>query len=242
MVDERIAALFGTWEDTMIRACLSGTMGRILVDNAESPGAAQAVLGDFCFFAGRADAAFAALAAAPIITPQNEAWAGAIEAAWGSGVRRGERHALKKGADGFDREKLGALAKRADGGYVFRSFDREIAGMALEQDWSRDFLALFDGIDDYLARGLGVAALYRGELVAGASSYALFPGGIEIEITTREDFRKRGLATSCAARLILRCLERGLYPGWDAANRISLHLAERLGYRFAGSYPVYVRQ
>ena len=87
-----------------------------------------------------------------------------------------------------------------------------------------------------------MAALYRGELVAGASSYALFPGGIEIEIATREDFRKRGLATSCAARLILRCLERGLYPGWDAANRISLHLAERLGYRFAGSYPVYVRQ
>ena len=33
----------------------------------------------------------------------------------------------------------------------------------------------------------------------------------------------------CASALILHCLDRGLYPSWDAATPISVALAERLG-------------
>lgn len=44
---------------------------------------------------------------------------------------------------------------------------------------------------------------------------------------------------ACGARLMLECLERGLYPSWDAANKISVHLAETLGYRFREEYIVY---
>ena len=51
-----------------------------------------------------------------------------------------------------------------------------------------------------------------------------------------EDLRRRGLALSCGARLILTCLDRGLYPSWDAANLESVALARRLGYRPAGPY------
>lgn len=50
---------------------------------------------------------------------------------------------------------------------------------------------------------------------------------------------RRGLATACAARLLLACLERGLYPSWDAANPASAALAEKLGYRPAGAYVTY---
>ncbi|MCR5466821.1 MAG: GNAT family N-acetyltransferase [Lachnospiraceae bacterium] len=39
--------------------------------------------------------------------------------------------------------------------------------------------------------------------------------------------------------LILRCLAEGLYPSWDAQNRISVHLAEKLGYEFDHEYTAY---
>ena len=86
--------------------------------------------------------------------------------------------------------------------------------------------------------------------VAGASSYSAYRGtdrrdeagkngGIEIEIDTREDYRRQGLASVCGARLILECLDRGLYPSWDAQNRWSVSLAEKLGYHFSHEYTAY---
>ena len=87
--------------------------------------------------------------------------------------------------------------------------------------------------------GLGFVARRGEELLAGASSYSSYPGGIEIEIDTRKDQRRQGLARACGARLMLECLERGLFPSWDAANKTSAHLAETLGYRFREEYVVY---
>lgn len=92
---------------------------------------------------------------------------------------------------------------------------------------------------DYAARGLGVGAVIGGRLVSGASSYVAYRSGIEVEIDTMEPFRRQGLASACAARLILECIKRGLYPCWDAQNKASLSLAEKLGYRADAAYPAY---
>ena len=87
---------------------------------------------------------------------------------------------------------------------------------ALKGRWSRDLCSQFDGFQDYRRRGIGVCAVENGELVSGASSYTVYSGGIEIEIDTREDRRRKGLALACGAKLILLCLERGIFPSWDA--------------------------
>ncbi len=100
-------------------------------------------------------------------------------------------------------------------------------------------MAQFLGEADFLARGLGVVALRAGEIVAGASSYVVYHGGIEVEIDTRADMRRRGLAAACGARLLLTCFARGLYPSWDAHSPASVALAEKLGYVFDRAYPVY---
>lgn len=50
---------------------------------------------------------------------------------------------------------------------------------------------------------------------------------------------KRVLRYACGAKLILNCLERGLYPSWDAQNKWSLALAEKLGYHFSHTYTAY---
>jgi len=86
---------------------------------------------------------------------------------------------------------------------------------------------------------LGAVVLKNGELVAGASSYSRYREGIEIEVDTRKDHRRKGLAYVCGARLILECLERGLYPSWDAQNMWSVELAKKLGYHFSHVYTAY---
>ena len=87
--------------------------------------------------------------------------------------------------------------------------------------------------------GLGVVLLKDGEVVSGASSYSGYIGGIEIEIDTREDYRRKGVAYICGAKLILECLDRKWYQSWDAQNRWSVALAEKLGYHFDHAYVAY---
>ena len=97
----------------------------------------------------------------------------------------------------------------------------------------------YKNTDDYRERGIGTAVLFDGTLAAGASSYTVYQGGIEIEIDTKEEHRRRGLARACAARLILECLDRGLYPAWDAHNKASPALALKLGYHFDKEYEAF---
>ena len=78
-----------------------------------------------------------------------------------------------------------------------------------------------------------------GRIASGASSFSRYNEGIEIEVDTAADERRKGLATIACAALILRCLDEGLYPSWDAQNMNSVHLAEKLGYEFDHEYTAY---
>ena len=81
--------------------------------------------------------------------------------------------------------------------------------------------------------------LKNGKIVSGASSYTRYREGIEIEVDTAAPERRNHLATVACAALILRCLEEGLYPSWDAHNMDSVRLAEKLGYKFSHAYTAY---
>lgn len=234
----KIAPLFQGWQEALIWSCLQGCMGRAVTDDDEHPASAFLEVGDFCFFAGAASTELAQRACAPILVPQNQQWEQAIEAAWGACAQKSLRYAIQKEPRCFDTQRLTQLAKAPDG-YELQLFDRKIYEQALSAGWSKDFCALFASFQDYSSRGLGVAALFQGELVAGASSYAVYRGGIEIEIDTKPEFRRKGLATACGARLILECLRKNLYPSWDAHDLRSVALAEKLGYQQDKPYLVY---
>ena len=50
---EKAAELFKDWQETLIWSCLQGVMGKVYGDSPENPVSAMALLGDFCFFAGK---------------------------------------------------------------------------------------------------------------------------------------------------------------------------------------------
>ena len=238
---KKIAPLFEGWQEALIWSCLQGYMGYAVTDSEEHPCSAEIVVGDFCFFAGTPNPGLAAKAAAPIMIPRTETWGKTLEDVWGGRAEKTTRYAIKKEPGVFPVELLRKYTCRIPEGFTLRLFDEQIYKAALREGWSADLCSLFADYEDYKQRGLGVAVLYNGKLVSGASSYAVYRGGIEIEIDTKPQFRQRGLATACGARLILECLEHGLYPSWDAHDLRSVSLAEKLGYHLNCPYPVYIK-
>lgn len=241
-LNERIQPLFAGWQEALIWSCLQGCMGSAAADDPVQPQSARITVGDFCFFAGKPDAALILDAAAPILVPRSADWETAIERVCGDGVVKRSRYAIKKEPEALQPHRLERFADALAPGYRLAPFDAQIYAMAMAQAWSRDFCALFADAADYLRRGVGVAVLQDGALVAGASSYAVYRGGIEIEIDTRADHRRRGLATACGAALMLACLRRGLYPSWDAHDLRSAALAEKLGDHVDAPYTTYDRR
>ena len=239
---KQIAPLFSDWEETLIWSVLEGHMGQAIVEPETNPVSAQLSVGDICFFAGVPSESLALTAASDELVPQNEAWCEAIERAWGDRVQKRLRYAIKKEPDVFDRAKLQRFVDALPSEYELKLFDASICALSQAESWSRDFCSCFQGIDDFLRRGLGVAILKDGELVSGASSYTIYHGGIEIEIDTKPEYRGQGLATVCGARLILEALARGLYPSWDAFDLRSVALAEKLGYHLSHPYTIYMKR
>ena len=234
---EQIAPLFDGWEETMVWSCLQGEMGRAEVN--EDGTAGMIVSQDFTFLAGKPDEGLLAKAKGPILVPRTEAWEPVIEAFFQGNAVRETRYAIKKEPGVFDREKLEKFVSGLPPGYELRLIDEALVPVLLAEEWSRDFCSAFDSPADCCGRGVGVVALYEGVPVAGAGSYCVYRGGIEVEIDTRPDHRRRGLAAACGARLILECLDRGLYPSWDAIDLRSAALAEKLGYHRGEPYATY---
>lgn len=239
---KKIAPLFDGWDEAMVWSCLQGCMGYTLADNDEHPTAAQIVVGDFCFLAGTPCRNLVEQANASLLIPRTEDWRPLIESVWGNRVELTQRYAIKKEPQVFDVPKLTRFVEELSPGYTLSPIDERIYAAVMREDWSRDLCSQFEDSADYARRGLGFVALYQGYPVAGASSYAVYRGGIEIEIDTKEEFRRQGLATACGARLILECLKRGLYPSWDAHDLRSVALAEKLGYHRGQPYPVYSKR
>lgn len=240
-----IEKLFGDWQETLIWSCLQGVMGHLYVTNQEHPDCVMALLGDFCFFAGEPNEELVLFKPKGsqqdfvIMIPQTDEWAILIEEVYGKCARKVERYAIKKEPDIFDRTKLQKIVSDMPAEYELQMIDEVWFHRCKEMGWCRDWVSQYDSYEMYKKHGLGVILLKDGEVVSGASSYSGYQGGIEIEIDTREDYRRKGLASICGAKLILECLERGWYPSWDAQNLGSVALAERLGYHFDKTYVAY---
>lgn len=240
--------LFEGWEESLIWSCLQGTMGSLWAEKKENPASARALIADFCFLAGEPNEEL--LKQKPeerksdfiiMVAKQDSKeaeWHQLIEKVYGPGAKKIIRYATKKEPGIFNQEDLKKACVIPDK-YQLCLIDEAIYNQAEREPWSKDLCSQFKNYDDYKTRGIGAAVLHNGILVSGASSYTVYLGGIEIEIDTRDDYRRKGLAYACGARLILECIIRGLYPSWDAQNKDSLSLAEKLGYHYDKEYVAY---
>ena len=236
----KAAPVFDGWEDldAGVVSCLENIMGKIYADDPEHPASAMAVIGDFAFCAGEPNLEL--LQAKPdrwmLVVPRDETWAELIESNFPADKRI--RYAMKRKRD-FDREKLEEMADSLPEGYEFRRIDSELYDACLNDSEFKCAVSVFESKERFLELGRGIAVMKDGKIVSVASTYSRQREGIDIEIDTARAERHRGLASAAAAKLILECLDEGLYPTWDAANKMSVRLAKKLGYEFSREYVCY---
>ena len=235
----KVMSLFKGWQETLIYSCLQKVMGKIFVTDLEHPRSAMAFVGCFAFYAGEVNKELVINKPEGfvIMVPQNKIWEVCIEECFPT-AKKVTRYAIKKDTH-FNRGSLRNMVAGLPAGYELKEIDDKIYDLCLPDSVTRDFVSSFESKEKYLELGRGMVILKSGRIVAGASSYTRYKEGIEIEVDTIEDERRKGLATIVCASLILLCLEEGLYPSWDAQNMNSVHLAEKLGYEFDHEYTAY---
>lgn len=258
-----LAPFFVDAYDSCPEAYLQGVMGRGFSDSLTEPTYGVIQIGDFCFFGGNGAGPLKqnvvhilkSLCNSPtmILVPLSSSWNQTLSE--NKDFERVIRYALDKPDENrFNKRKLEEYVQRAafDPQYVGENTSRkyvikpidEFTYTALpKEEWSKDLVANYHTYIEFVQRGMGYLILESatGKVVAGASSFSSSKDAYEIQIATHPDYEGNGFATALAARFILECLKLGKRPSWDAANLTSVHIAEKLGYRFAEEYVAYKR-
>ena len=165
----KAATLFEGWQETLIWSCLEGVMGKIYVDALDSPVSAVALLGDFCFLAGKPDREIILYGAEQeawefiIMVPQNEGWAYLVEEYYKEKAKKAVRYAIKKEPDIFDRKKLQAVVDGLPEEYSLKMMDEELFWRCKEIKWCRDWVSQYEDYSIYQKYGLGAVVLKDGE-------------------------------------------------------------------------------
>ena len=239
--DQRAIALFDGMPGarSMVLAALEG-QGRVLVDSPVRPRCGVAAAGDFLYCGGVPGPEGKHMLRRAMGT--YDGWLIYAKGPWLevlreiAPVKMHTRMAYRHDVQPRD-EHLRSLLRAMPEGAAFKPIEGAWIPWCRRDEWSRDFVSLFTD-EGYAQRGLGVLLMVDGQPVAGASSYVSYPGGVEIQLQTRDDMQGRGYATLAAAQLILLAHERGLIATWDAANPVSAHIAQKLGYEMEGEYQV----
>ena len=243
-----IAHLFdGIW-DSMVIAYLQGYQGDAWVNKMPDPEFGFIVSGEYSFFGGDANNSevldvigklfdyIEGDETTAIYAPDHLEWRDVLLKHQPDKAKEVMRYWIVQKDYVFDRDKLKGFINDLPKDYELKFFDSDIYNQAMSEQWSSEFCETFQSEEDYLSKGFGVAATYNGKLVAGTSTMTVYDGGTEIQGATHENFRRKGLALSTAAKFILECQRRGIRPCWDAANTTSLHMAQKLGYEYNGEY------
>ncbi len=240
----KLATMFENMNSTMLLSYLQGHMGEAWVDNLENPTVAQVMVGIFVFYAGDAhsEAAKELLYNLPehiLVIVDTDDWKKRIETIHAARIEKFDRFRFEKNPEHLDAKHLQGYLSTLPEGYELKRIDASLVNEDSLHKLSPEFTGLFDSAQDYLNRGLGFCIVHKGQVVSGASSFSIYDNGLEMEVATDPAHQKMGLATIVSSALILDCIEKGIYPNWDAANPESLHLAKKLGYVFKEPYDTY---
>ncbi|MFJ8526900.1 GNAT family N-acetyltransferase [Bacillus sp. NPDC094106] len=243
-VRKKLVPMFENIDSTIVLSYLQGHMGNAWVDNLENPTVAQITVGIFVFYAGNpnteeAEELLHNLPDFTLAIVDSDEWKNRIETVHKGSIEKFQRFRFKKNLEDLDSVHIQKLLSALPEEYEMKRIDKNIAKASSFHELSEDFISQFDSIDDFIDRGVGYAILNKGQVVSAATSFSIYDDGIEIEVASHPNHRRKGLATIVASALILDCLDRGKYPSWDGANSESVELAKKLGYTFKESYDTY---
>ena len=192
----KLVAMFEHIDSTIVLSYLQGHMGTAWVDDLENPTVAQITVGIFVFYAGdsstkEAEELLYNLPEFTLAIVNSDEWKYRIESVPSDAIEKLQRYRFEKNPEHLNRIHLLNLLSSLPEGYEIKKVDDEIVNEPSFYKLSEDFVSQFESIDDFINRGVGYAILHEGEVVAAATSFSLYDGGIEIEIATHPEYRRR---------------------------------------------------
>lgn len=239
---DKIMPMFEFCNDSTLLSYSEGILGKGYSEKNENPAWAAVVAGDLCFVAGQPcnieglSDIIKNIGRNVVVIPQSESWQDKLNE-YGCNLVQTTRHMLKA-PEHFDLEKLEKLSSevgKIEGAELVKVGKKEY-NILKDCKWENSFVANFKNCEDFVLHGLGYVIKINDEIAAGATTFAYYSRGVEVQIATNPKYQKMGLATICSAAFIIECVQRDLKPHWDAANKISLKIAEKMGYNLLGDY------
>lgn len=235
-------------EEVLVRGAAAGTVGRVWVPKLENSSYCLVLVGDYAYLVGLPPRGSQALdlksqlyeiGSHAYLIPQNERWADWLEEEFLGNLRKVSRYALKKDEHHFDMGVLKQYINSIPRGIRIKRMDDILYRQAQKHPWSHNLCMNFEDEAHFAEKGFGYAAVKAKELVAGCSACGAGEGIVEVQVSTKKEYRRQGLALACSAAFLLECLEKDLIPNWSAVNLQSVGLAEKLGYVYDREYQVY---
>ena len=243
----RLSFLYQGKENVPLWARIESKLGRAWTDNKENPTIAAIIVADFCYLLGSLKGLKDEIeikellekCRGKIIQVDDISWIPIMKKYYPDSFKSFNRYSIKRELNIFNKNILKDYIAAVETEFHIDRIDETLYYKVLEDDFMADCCSNFTSLKEFLKHGIGYVIVLNGEIIAGASSYSYHEGSIEVTIGTKKGFRRKGLALAVASKLILECMERNIYPGWDAANLESVALAEKLGYHFDKAYEVY---
>lgn len=232
---EKIRSLFKDIRFYMGHSVLDGTMGEAYVDNMSTPNFAILTVRKYCFMSGNIEKEnlyelINNKLKQYIIIPSDNLKI-VIEEIYKDNINKLERYSIKKNPV-FDKKKLQEYISKVPKEYNIQAIDKKISDRIKEENF-------INITDNYEKNGAGYYCIYNDAIIGVASSNIFYKDGIEVNIRVKEEYRRKGIATALASKLILKCLEENKKISWDAANLWSVGLAEKLGFEYDSTYNIY---
>ena len=222
---------------------VQGYMGTVMMDDEKNPNCMVALVGRNCFIDGNSkntqyvEECLKSLDKYYKVIIANEEYFGMIEEIYKGKYEIASRYTTKK-TKSLDKEKLKKYAKTSLDGYEVKMIDTELMEKIKATD---SYVTNIMMSDNYEENGIGFCAINKlnGEISGIATSSMVYDDGIEINVKIVEDSRGKGIGTVLCSNLVLECIEENKYPYWDAFNKDSLKLAQKLGYELGEEYRTY---
>ncbi len=231
----KLYSLFDTFKTcrAVIFPALSQGRGKIWVDSIDSPTVAKFNLNVLNFIVGDSDSVSAKELLQtiepmqPLFVPDD--WIDFITEEWGDQLGTQKRTLMSP--DSLDINYLRELRDRLPKEYRLERVDIEIA-KKLDKGVHKHIAMFFDGSADFAENGIGWCVKHEDKVISIASTYTPYTNKFDVQVDTINDptHRRKGLATTVCAALMVYALENNVVPHWDAANDASVQLAFKLGY------------
>ena len=246
---EHVAHLFDTYD---YDRCLIGSVlerhqaGLIFCDDTLDPQCAVLYHpGDYGYLAGDPEsgdlrtiieeapgAAGIAVSEQELLVPRSTSWIARLWATFGDRLQRGGYEYFSFTSARID--WIRRWPERIPRGMQLVPMDVELARSAEQERTLQVATAqTWGSFEQFVERGFGSVVLARnGELAGAISTFGLGEGEAEIDIATRKDYRRQGLATLMGCAFVAHCLENDLTPSWTAnhGNHGSTATGRKLGF------------